>query len=257
MFLNVDQLEKQLDKEKIQEIESMVAFRVLKIQFQKFINSRFSLDDDDGLMTCKYFLAYTRTEVQQFHDTLIQHMKSVKSIDERALQKREYDNKDTSSTSRNDIDADDADIKHVYYEKPMAEFQQDFSKLEEHCINLELQFQNNVLKSRQKGQFLKAKSNEAKVKKDIDVFETINIELEYSVATLLKETEHLKKTYKDLYDSIKKTRVQTKDHSDSLIAKLNKKSIENADLSSDSRKGFANASLKKKLRKLKGNNVDT
>ncbi|GJX83021.1 hypothetical protein Tco_0332502 [Tanacetum coccineum] len=37
---------------------------------------------------------YTQVEVQQFRDTLIQHMKSVKkSIDERALHKREYDSR--------------------------------------------------------------------------------------------------------------------------------------------------------------------
>ncbi|GJX90154.1 hypothetical protein Tco_0343480 [Tanacetum coccineum] len=52
MFLNVDQLQKQLDKEEFQKIGSMAAFRVLKTQFQNFINSRFSLDDD-GLMTRK------------------------------------------------------------------------------------------------------------------------------------------------------------------------------------------------------------
>ncbi|GKC91172.1 retrovirus-related pol polyprotein from transposon TNT 1-94 [Tanacetum coccineum] len=47
------------------------------------------------------------------------------------------------------------------------------------------------------------KSNEAKVKHNIDVIETINIELEHKVAKLLKENETLKKHYKDLYDSIK------------------------------------------------------
>ncbi|GKB99047.1 hypothetical protein Tco_0985184, partial [Tanacetum coccineum] len=94
MFLNVDQLEKQLDKEEFQEIRSMTTFRVLKTQFQHFIDSRVSLDDDDGQMTSKYFLEYTRIEFQQFHDTLIQHMESVtKSIDERALHKSEYDNR--------------------------------------------------------------------------------------------------------------------------------------------------------------------
>nr|GEX46181.1 retrovirus-related Pol polyprotein from transposon TNT 1-94 [Tanacetum cinerariifolium] len=61
MFLNVDQIEKRLNKEEFQKIVSMATFRVLKTQFQKFINSRFSLDDD-GLMARKYFLAYTGTE---------------------------------------------------------------------------------------------------------------------------------------------------------------------------------------------------
>ncbi|GJX28391.1 hypothetical protein Tco_0236470 [Tanacetum coccineum] len=75
---------------------------------------------------------------------------------------------------------------------------------------------------------------------------------------LHKDNEHLKKTYKDLYDSIKKTRVQTTDHHDSLIAQLNKKSIENVDLNAQiQEKVFAIAALKKELRKLKGNSVDT
>ncbi|GJX64376.1 hypothetical protein Tco_0298719 [Tanacetum coccineum] len=94
MFLNVDQLEKQLDKKEFQENGSKAAFKVLETQFQKFIKSRFSLNDDDGLMTRKYFLAYMQTEVQQFHDSLIQHMESVKkSIDERALHEREFDSR--------------------------------------------------------------------------------------------------------------------------------------------------------------------
>ncbi|GJR65779.1 hypothetical protein Tco_0011844 [Tanacetum coccineum] len=72
---------------------------------------------------------------------------------------------------------------------------------------------------------VKEASNKAKLKKEINVLETINIELESSVAKLLaeneklnKENEYLKQTYKELYDSIKKTRIQTKDHNDSLIA---------------------------------------
>ncbi|GJY47650.1 hypothetical protein Tco_0436713 [Tanacetum coccineum] len=66
---------------------------------------------------------------------------------------------------------------------------------------------------------VKEASNEAKVENDIDVIETIKIELEHSVAKLLtaneqlhKENEHLKQTYKELYDSIKKSRVQNKDN---------------------------------------------
>ncbi|GJS94489.1 hypothetical protein Tco_0801457 [Tanacetum coccineum] len=75
---------------------------------------------------------------------------------------------------------------------------------------------------------------------------------------LNKENKHLKQTYKDLYDSIKKTRVQTKDHNDLLIAQVNSKTVENADLKAQiQEKVFANTSLKNKLRKLKGNSVDT
>ncbi|GJX93304.1 hypothetical protein Tco_0347890 [Tanacetum coccineum] len=47
MLLNLDLLEKQLDKEEFQETRSMDAFRVLKKQFQRFINFRYYFDDFD------------------------------------------------------------------------------------------------------------------------------------------------------------------------------------------------------------------
>ncbi|GKA55435.1 hypothetical protein Tco_0754384 [Tanacetum coccineum] len=101
------------------------------------------------------------------------------------------------------------------------------------------------------------------VKKDIDEIETINIELEHSVAKLLsenenfkKEREHLKSIYKDQFDSIKKTCVQSNEHCASLIAQINEKSIENSDLNAQlQEKVFAIAALKNKLRKLKGQNI--
>ncbi|GKF15243.1 hypothetical protein Tco_0056705, partial [Tanacetum coccineum] len=55
----------------------------------------------------------------------------------------------------------------------------------------------------------------AALKNDIDVTETINIELEHSVAKLLaeneqlhKENETLKRHYKEMFDSIKTTRAK-------------------------------------------------
>ncbi|GKG04421.1 hypothetical protein Tco_0314808, partial [Tanacetum coccineum] len=75
---------------------------------------------------------------------------------------------------------------------------------------------------------------------------------------LHKEKEHLKQTYKDLFNSIKSTRVQTKNQNDSLMEQLNKKSNENADvLVQIQKKGFAIAALKNELRKLTGNSVNT
>ncbi|GKD10633.1 hypothetical protein Tco_1190318 [Tanacetum coccineum] len=160
MFLNVDQLEKQLDKEEFQEIGSMAAFKVLETQFQMFIKSRMYMDDEYVVMTRNYFLQYTQLEIPEFHDTLIQHMESVKkSIDERAKHKQEYNSwvnkrqmhitedkvdsskaldtslvdtessgtalkeQDTSSRSGNDAHADDADIRPIYDEEPMAKVQ--------------------------------------------------------------------------------------------------------------------------------------
>ncbi|GJZ33735.1 copia protein [Tanacetum coccineum] len=117
----------------------------------------------------------------------------------------------------------------------------------------------------QHGKILNETSNEANIKREINVLKTRNIDLESSVARLLaeneklnKKNEHLKQTYKDLSDSIKKTNVQTKDHADSLIVQLNCKSVENADLKAQiQEKVFANVALKNELRKLKGNSVDT
>ncbi|GKE94164.1 hypothetical protein Tco_1579019 [Tanacetum coccineum] len=94
------------------------------------------------------------------------------------------------------------------------EFENISLKMEAHCVNMELKYQNQALKDGQHGQILNETSNKSKIKKEIEVLEIINIELEHSVAKLVakneklhKENEHLKQTYKDLYDSIKKTRV--------------------------------------------------
>ncbi|GJU07280.1 hypothetical protein Tco_1123710 [Tanacetum coccineum] len=137
--------------------------------------------------------------------------------------------------------------------------------MEAHCVNLELKYQNHDLKSGKHSHSLNETSNKVKIKNEIDVLETINIEPENSVAKLLAENEklhkqntYLKQTYKDLYDFIKKTRVQTKDLNDSLIAQVNSKTVENADLKAKIQENvFVNATLKNELRKLKGNSVDT
>ncbi|GKA56525.1 hypothetical protein Tco_0755597, partial [Tanacetum coccineum] len=74
----------------------------------------------------------------------------------------------------------------------------------------------------------------------------------------VQQHEHLKQTYKDLFDSIKRTRVQTKNQNDSLMEQLNKRSNENADvLAQIQKKGFAIAALKNELRKLTGSSVNT
>ncbi|GJW80206.1 retrotransposon protein, putative, ty1-copia subclass [Tanacetum coccineum] len=92
MLLHLDQLEKQLGNEEFQETRSIDAFKALKRQFQLLISYQYNFEEFHELMLRKYFLAYTQTEVQQFRNSLIQHMESVKkSIDERAQCQREYD----------------------------------------------------------------------------------------------------------------------------------------------------------------------
>ncbi|GJW21880.1 retrovirus-related pol polyprotein from transposon TNT 1-94 [Tanacetum coccineum] len=79
--------------------------------------------------------AYTQTEVQQFHDTPIQHMESIKkSIDERELHKREYDSRvnerqmqakegkvDTNKALDASLLNTESNIRPIYDEEPMAE----------------------------------------------------------------------------------------------------------------------------------------
>ncbi|GKB93760.1 hypothetical protein Tco_0979897 [Tanacetum coccineum] len=355
MLLNLDQLEKQLDKDEFQGDRSMAAFCVINKQFQMFIDTQLTWDYDSQ-MTEKHFAEYTGIKVKQFRETLLLHMGNVKkSLAERTRHKRQYDRRmnerqmqsreskivsskaldtslvvtecsgtksdkhDTSSSSRTYIThAVDVDIRPVNDQVPFAKVQltgqhnvpvnkqqhtEQFEPIYDTYL-LEKVDSNNTPDSTNmchrgeidqdaeqyqakspllKAELIKSKemieketynelsrsvkdaSNEAKVKHEIDVLETINIELESSVAKLLaeneklnKENKHLKQTYKELYDSIKKTRIQTKDHNDSLIAQVNSKTVENADLKAQiQEKVFANVALKNELRKLKGNSVDT
>ncbi|GJT64183.1 hypothetical protein Tco_1015663 [Tanacetum coccineum] len=49
MLLNVDQLQKQLNKDEFQEDRSMASFWVINRQFQQYINSQFTLDYDSQM----------------------------------------------------------------------------------------------------------------------------------------------------------------------------------------------------------------
>ncbi|GKF19413.1 hypothetical protein Tco_0068051 [Tanacetum coccineum] len=104
--------------------------------------------------------------------------------------------------------------ENICLKKTIAQLQKDLSRMEAHCVNMELKYQNQALKDGQHGHILNETSNKAKINKEIEVLEKISIELEHSVAKLLadneklhKENEHLRQTYKDLYDSTKTIRV--------------------------------------------------
>nr|GEY87793.1 hypothetical protein [Tanacetum cinerariifolium] len=68
-----------------------------------------------------------------------------------------------------------------------------------------------IRKLKERIKSLSGNMDKDKVKKDIEEIETINIELVYRVSKLIAENEHLKQTYKQLYDSIKPIRVQSKE----------------------------------------------
>ncbi|GJZ45168.1 hypothetical protein Tco_0592764, partial [Tanacetum coccineum] len=84
MFLNMDQLEKQLDKEEFQEIGSLAAFKTIegKVYTSNALDASLVDTESNGTASGE---------------------------------------QDTSSISRNDAHADDADIRPIYDEEPMAE----------------------------------------------------------------------------------------------------------------------------------------
>ncbi|GKA13661.1 hypothetical protein Tco_0693307 [Tanacetum coccineum] len=114
-----------------------------------------------------------------------------------------------------------------------------------------------IVKLKEQIKSLNGNVDDSTVKMDMDEIETLNIELEHRVTKLVTENEHLKQTYKQLYDSIKPKRVQSKEQCDALIKQVNIKSGEISDLNAKlQEQGLVIAALKNELRKLKGKALD-
>ncbi|GKC28978.1 hypothetical protein Tco_1036272, partial [Tanacetum coccineum] len=135
-----------------------------------------------------------------------------------------------------------------------------FITLEKHCISLEVDTQPQsqekdtvIKKLKERIKSLCGKINEDKIKKDLEEIETINNELDHRVSKLIAENEHLKQTYKQLYDSIKPARIRSKEQCDDLINQVNLKSVEISNLNASlQEKVLLIIALKDGLRKLKG-----
>ncbi|GJU19119.1 hypothetical protein Tco_1147085 [Tanacetum coccineum] len=128
MFLNVDQLEKQLDKEEFQEIGSMAAFKVLETQFQMFIKSRIYLDDEFVKSIderAKHKQEYNSWVNERQMQTTEDKVDSSKALDASLVDTESsgttLKEQDTSSRSGNDAHADDADIRPIMMKEPMEE----------------------------------------------------------------------------------------------------------------------------------------
>ncbi|GJT54481.1 integrase, catalytic region, zinc finger, CCHC-type containing protein [Tanacetum coccineum] len=154
-------------------------------------------------------------------------------------------------------------------------FQNDESCVSQNAVEIPEYFEINDLKARLQDKdtticklkdtikSLRENTKEQNVNHDKCELEPINKELENSVAKLLSENErlcneinHVKQVFKDQFDSIKQTRVRHKEQSDSLINKLNLKSVENEDLKAQIQdKVFVITSLENDLRKLKGKEI--
>ncbi|GKD20638.1 hypothetical protein Tco_1222341, partial [Tanacetum coccineum] len=110
-----------------------------------------------------------------------------------------------------------------------------------------------VKKLKERIKVLSGTKNDDKIKQELEEIETINIELDHMVTKLIAKNEHLKQTYKQLYDSIKPTRIRSKEHCDDLINQVNLKSVEIFDLNASlQEKVLVITALDDDLRKLKG-----
>nr|GEZ22490.1 hypothetical protein [Tanacetum cinerariifolium] len=84
----------------------------------------------------------------------------------------------------------------------------------------------------------------------------LSAEQAFWVTKLIAENEHLKQTYKNLYDSIKSSRIRSKEQCDDLSKQVNLKSAENSDLNASlQEKVLVITALKDNLRKRKGKAV--
>nr|GEZ90478.1 pyruvate, phosphate dikinase regulatory protein, chloroplastic [Tanacetum cinerariifolium] len=104
-----------------------------------------------------------------------------------------------------------------------SELKTDFLKNE--CYDTLLQKYNTlekhlILKLKEKLNSLNGDVKDRNVKRDVEEIKTLNIELDHKVTKLAAENEHLKQIYKQLYDSIKSSRVRSKEQS--LKEQLNK-----------------------------------
>ncbi|GJT77590.1 retrovirus-related pol polyprotein from transposon TNT 1-94 [Tanacetum coccineum] len=109
-----------------------------------------------------------------------------------------------------------------------------------------------IKKLKERIKSLSGKMDKDKIKQDLEEIETINIELDHRVTKLIAENEHLKQTYKQLYDSIKLARIRSKEQCDDLINQVIIKSAEISDLNASlQEKALAITTIKDELRKLK------
>nr|GEX07247.1 protein kinase-like domain-containing protein [Tanacetum cinerariifolium] len=230
---------------------------VIDNQLQKFIDWQYFVDYDSQ-MTEQFFAEYTGIKVTQFRETLLQHMGNVKKfVAKRAHHQRQYERRvnnrqmqtqeskidmgsaldvvssqeldsdlfvmesngtesemhDTSSSSGNYIThVVDANIRPVNDQVPFAEIQ--------------LTAQHNVLANEQQHTDQSEPIYDTYLLEKVDSNTSCVAKLLAKNEKLNKENEHLKQTYKELFN----LRIHTKDHNDLLIAQADSKTVENADL---------------------------
>nr|GEY32591.1 hypothetical protein [Tanacetum cinerariifolium] len=85
-----------------------------------------------------------------------------------------------------------------------------------------------IMKLKERLKSLSGNVKEEKIKSELEEIEMINIELDHRVTKLVAKNEHLKQTYKQLYDSIKSSRLRSKEQSlKDTLSKLKRKAMVN------------------------------
>nr|GEY74183.1 hypothetical protein [Tanacetum cinerariifolium] len=144
-----------------------------------------------------------------------------------------------------------AEIILLLQEPPKLRFLKNFLE-----VNMSQEKDTVIRKLKERIKSSSGNMNKDKVKMDIEEIETINIELDHRVSKLISENEHLKQTYKQLYDLIKPTRIQSKEQCVALINQVNPKSIQISALNvSLQEKDLVITALKDELMKLKGKDL--
>nr|GFC62735.1 hypothetical protein [Tanacetum cinerariifolium] len=151
-----------------------------------------------------------------FHDDIIPFVKNLKEL---------------FTSFDQDLIDEVTEVQNIFKQMELA--------VEQHCAE-KTKFQTKMEKVQEKDTvilILKEKINsfsgddkERKAKREVEEIEIQNLELDHKVTKLAAENKHLKQTYKQLFDSIKYSRVQSKEKCDDLINKVNLKSVEVSDL---------------------------
>ncbi|GJX94912.1 hypothetical protein Tco_0349498 [Tanacetum coccineum] len=204
MFLNVDQLEKQLDNEEFQEIGSMAAFKMQtteeKVDSSKALDASMvdtessgteSKGQDTSSRSGNDAHANDADIIPIYDEELMAEVQTTTKINvfatgQQHTKQPEFNNEGEvdqnaekchdkcplsaklTDNQTTELSNQSLESENICLKKTVAQFQKDFLRMEAHCVNLELKYQTQALKEGQHGQFSKVKSIEAKIKHDID-----------------------------------------------------------------------------------------
>ncbi|GJW31946.1 hypothetical protein Tco_0051978 [Tanacetum coccineum] len=162
MFLYVDQLEKQLDKEEFQEIESMASFKYWRIvsdksiderakhkqEYNNWVNERQMQTTEDKVDSSKALDASLVIQNSRQQHTKQPEFNNEGEVDQNAEQCHDTCHLPAKLTDNQTTELSNQSLEseNICLKKTVAQFQKDFLRMEAHCVNLELKYQNQALK---------------------------------------------------------------------------------------------------------------